>query len=495
MAAPPPFAYRLIQRFFHFLTGLFFAEVEVSAPEHVPSDGGGVVVSWHPNGLVDPGLILTRFPRQVVFGARHGLFKWPILGTLLRRVGTVPIFRAQDAKGSTDEERRAQNARSMDALAAEVARGSFSALFPEGVSHDEPFLRELKTGAARLYYRARQLQQSGAPTPVILPVGLHYDEKCLFRSRAHVCFHPAIELPAELDVTPPEDEPDEVGRERARKLTEEIERNLTDVIHATEDWDTHRVLHRGRKLVRAERAARAGADPGKPRIDERSLGFQRVRLAYYATLKSNPELVATLRKRVESYDDDLRALGIDDHELDRDPKIVRISMAAILALQVLLVFLLLPPILVVGYLVNLPAAFGLWVIAMIGSKLDKDVATVKMLGGMVLFPVTWTGVGVLAAFLHAPLHAQFPSIPDQSVAAGVLVAVLAAVGAVVALRWLRLAGETARAVRVRFTRIRRQRAIDRLRGERGAIFDHLMKAAEGIDLPGAVASDGSIQTG
>ena len=100
-----PRAYATLQSFLRRLVGVFFREVQVTGQDHVPDDRGGVVVSWHPNGLIDPGLILTQFPRQVVFGARHGLFKWPLLGTLLRSLGTVPIFRASDDRsGDPDSE-------------------------------------------------------------------------------------------------------------------------------------------------------------------------------------------------------------------------------------------------------------------------------------------------------------------------------------------------------------------------------------------------------
>ncbi len=67
-------------RVVRFLVGLFFRRVEVAGIEHVPATGGGLIVAWHPNALVDPGLIQAHFPKQIVFGARHGLFKLPILG-------------------------------------------------------------------------------------------------------------------------------------------------------------------------------------------------------------------------------------------------------------------------------------------------------------------------------------------------------------------------------------------------------------------------------
>lgn len=490
-----PLAYRFIRACLRFVLILFFRRVEVIGLEHVPPSGGAILVSWHPNGLVDPALLLARFPRQVVFGARHGLFSWPGLGWLLRRVGTVPIYRAVDAAkgGDADAARRTGNAASLDALAGRIAHGQVSSLFPEGVSHDESRPVEMKTGVARLYHRARQLQPPGAPPPVIIPVGLHYDAKDAFRSEALVAFHPPLELPANIAAPPAADEPDDAGRERARALTAEVERVLHDVVLATEDWPVHHLLHRARGLVRAERAARARRTPDKPTIVEKTLGFARLRQGYLARRASDPERTAELRRRVERYDADLRSLGLEDDELDQDPALASRWLPAILVLQVLLVYLLLPPILLVGYLVNLPAAAVLWVVAKVAAQKKKDVATVLMLVGVLLFPLTWLAAGLLAARGHHALHAAFPNIPDQFWLAGLLVAVLGATGGAVAVRYARVARETARAVQVRLTRRRRADAVARLRTERAVLTEAIEAMAEGLVLPGVIGSDGSIR--
>ncbi len=503
MAASPSSGYRVVLGFFRVLVRLFFREVQVTGLEHLPLDRGGVIVSWHPNGLVDPGLILTQFPRQVVFGARHGLFRWPVLGLLLRSIGTVPIYRAVDAATADPEKRRAQNKKTVDALAASVAAGSFAALFPEGVSHDEPHPVELKTGAARLYYRARALREAarpGAPPPVILPVGLHYDEKRLFRSRALVWFHAPIVLDAapsgepgsDLDATPAEDEPEAIAKERARRLTAEIERVLFDVVHATADWETHDLLHRGRKLLRAERAQRAGADPGRPGMGEKALGFARIRAGYYALTKREPARVAELRARVEQYDADMRALGLEDHELDRPPALLSARLATLLALQVVLVFLLVPPVMLFGYLVNGPTALGIVGLCRVAARYEKDEATIKLLVGAVAFPATWAGVAVLAALGHRQLHVLHPALPEGAGITAAFFAIIAALGGAVALRYLHVASETARAVRVRLTRARRRETLERLRAERAALADELLELARGLELPGVVGADGRI---
>jgi hypothetical protein len=328
---------------------------------------------------------------------------------------------------------------------------------------------------------------------VILPVGLHYDKKQVFRSNALVAFHPPIVLPHVLDVTPSDDEDEDVEKERTKQLTALIETSLREVVHATDDWELHDLMQRTRRLVRAERAARAGADPGRTSMGERVLGFARVRIGYYTLMERNPELVARLRARVADYDADLRALQLEDYDLDRDPKLLSPWLAILLVLQTIVVFLLLPPVIVLGYLVNLPSALLLRALARVGAKHEKDEATIKLLVGLILFPGTWIAAGIGAARLHEQLHVLYPAVPNTPVLAGVATALLAGLGGAIAVRYLRVAGETARAVRVRLTRRSRWVAVKRLRVERRKLTDAIEAMIEGVALPGSVAADGRVQ--
>lgn len=478
-------AYPWIQLLLRAAVNLFFRRVEVAGLRNVPREGGGLVVSWHPNGLVDPGLILTQCPRPVVFGARHGLFSYPLLGALLREVGTVPIYRAIDAGGdASHQSRRAANRKSLEALAECVAEGSLSALFPEGISHDEPGLQELRSGAARLYYRARQLAGEGPP-PAILLVGLHYDDKQMFRSSALVTFHSPLSLPAELDVTPEGDVDSEPVRELSQRLTAHMEQALREAVHATDSWVLHDLMHRTRRLLRAERAHRAGIEPDRTTIGERVLGFSEVRSGYQAAMQRDPLRVEALQRRVLQYDADLRVLRLEDYDLDAPPSLGSKWLVLLLALQIVGVFLLLPPLVVLGYLINLPTALALIGIAKLAARKKKDEATVKLVAGTIAFPLTWIAAGVLAGIGHHQLHLGFPRIPDAPWLAGVTMATLGAVGGAAALRYLSVAKETARAVRVRLTRRGAVRSVARLRRERGKIFDELVELVEIVEVEDA----------
>jgi len=482
-------AVRVVQ----FLVGLFFRRVEVTGVEHVPETGGGILIAWHPNGLVDPALIISCFPRRVVFGARHGLFKWPVVGRLMRALGTVPIFRASDLKDADDETRRKGNRQSLDAMAQAVCDGGFAALFPEGVSHDDPFLQELKTGAARLYYRAKQLcDETGVP-PVIVPVGLHYDNKTTFRSDALVEFHAPLQLPRELLAPIPEGD-DEALRTRSGELMQALEPVLQEVTHATESWELNQWMNRVRSLMRAERAKRAGVSLKAPDMVERNLGMARVWKAYYARLRTEPDRVQALLDRVSAYDDALIEVKLEDDDLDKPPPIESKWLPLLLAAQAAVVFLVFPPVLVLGTFINAGPYFLTTLISRLASKQYKDTATVKLLCGIVLFPLAWLIAALLVGLGQIELHNSFAGIPRAPWAAGITTFLIGAFGGALALVYVELVRRTWTSIKIRAKRQWGSTIIRQLSAERALLYQAIEEIREGLDLPGDVLADGSVGT-
>jgi 1-acyl-sn-glycerol-3-phosphate acyltransferase len=480
-------------RLVRFLVGLFFRRIEVSGVEHVPNIGGGILIAWHPNGLVDPALIISSLPRSVVFGARHGLFQWPMVGPLMRALGTVPIYRASDLKERDDATRRKANRESLDALAQAVCDGRFAALFPEGVSHDDPFLQELKTGAARLYYRAQQLCAGNGVAPVIIPVGLHYNDKSTFRSDVLVEFHAPLQLPAELLAPVPEDD-DALLRARSSQLTQILEPVLQEVTHATESWELNQLMNRVRTLMRAERAKRAGVSLKAPGMRERSLGMARVWKAYYARIRSDPDKVQALLDRVSAYDKALLEVKLEDDDLDKPPPIESKWLPVVLAAQAAVVFLVFPPVLVLGSLINAGPYFLTNVISRIASKQYKDTATIKLLAGLILFPLAWLTAALLVGLGQIELHESFRGIPRAPWAAGITTFLIGAFGGVLALVYLELVKRTWTSIKIRAKRQWGSTIIRRLSIERAALYEEIEEMRAGLDLPGDVLGDGRVGT-
>ena len=96
-------------------------------------------------------LVLTTAPCPISPVAKSTLWKIPGLRWLLTAADAVPIVRRRDdpTKASSGNEEV------FDRIAAWLAGGENILIFPEGTSHSEPHLIDVKSGAARMLARAR----------------------------------------------------------------------------------------------------------------------------------------------------------------------------------------------------------------------------------------------------------------------------------------------------------------------------------------------------
>src|SRR5579875_1961538 len=153
-----------------------------------PADRAQLYMANHQSNL-DPPILLAHLPGYVSFLAKKELFSLPILGTILRVAGLVPVDRA-DREGA-----RASIARAAEALRA----GRPFLIFPEGQRSRGGQLLELKKGPFFLAEQAAspvvalRLEGVGA----LMPPGA-------WRIRpgaVHLYYHPPI-LPSEWASAP-----------------------------------------------------------------------------------------------------------------------------------------------------------------------------------------------------------------------------------------------------------------------------------------------------
>lgn len=166
------------------LVRIFSRRIEVEGAGNIPPSTPIVLVANHLNGLVDGLLLMATLRRYPRFLGKATLFSILPLWPFLKLAGVVPVYRAQDNAGT---DRNAGTFRTCRQL---LAHRGMVALFPEGVSHNELELQPLKTGASRIALGAAV--DDGVEDVVILPVGLAYDEKARFRSRALVRVGPPV---------------------------------------------------------------------------------------------------------------------------------------------------------------------------------------------------------------------------------------------------------------------------------------------------------------
>ena len=202
------------------LVDLFYRRVEVTGLDDVPSEGPVLFVANHVNGLVDPMLVLRIVERPVVFVAKSTLWKIPLLRTVLDLLGCVPVVRRGEEDRENSSKGEARNRGSFEKLAAVLGEGGAVLIFPEGRSHSDPRLSEMKTGAARVLLLSKK-------TPAVVPIGLWFTKKEEFRSEVLVRIGPPVAPPEEHSV---------------EAWTEAIERGLLGVTLNADDWEDHEVV-------------------------------------------------------------------------------------------------------------------------------------------------------------------------------------------------------------------------------------------------------------
>ena len=192
------------------------------AGARVPSEGAVLLVANHNNSLVDPALVVVAADRTVRFMAKEPLFRDPLIGWLVKGVGSVPVYRQQD-----DPTKLAQNLDSFRDVHKVLAAGDAVGIFPEGISHSSSKLAPLKTGAARIAIGAGQIIGHDFP---IIAMGLVFRDRDAFRSEAHIIITDPFRWD-DLLVAGVED------REAVRELTRRIETAMRSVTVNLEAWE------------------------------------------------------------------------------------------------------------------------------------------------------------------------------------------------------------------------------------------------------------------
>lgn len=280
----------------------YYADVAVQGRERFPRDGPVVILANHPNALIDPLLLGTAVSRPVLLTAKATLFEHPVLALLLQAVGVVPLRRAKDEPrdGVSVPTMPERNAVAFERVTAALRAQKVVLIFPEGISHDDPSLAPLKSGAARMALQARHEGVAGIR---LLPMGLVFEAKEQPDTRVLVRVGEALDLDAWLSERPADD---------VHALTEELTARLRAVTLNFANAE------RAARAVRLARSLSAiAASPA--RVDEpRSLEAEaalalRIEAATAALPNASPQVIEAaddLVARLDTIEGELRRRGI-----------------------------------------------------------------------------------------------------------------------------------------------------------------------------------------
>ena len=182
--------------------------------------GGIIVISNHTSYAdgVLLALVCRRLGRSLRLLATAGVFRAPLLGGLVRRLGFIRVDR-----GATNA------ASSLDAAVEALAAGEAVGIFPEGRTTRDPdhWPERAKTGAVRLALR------SGAPIVPIAMVGAHQligRRHPIRQIVSSIVLRPRVEVEVgtPIDVRPWVTDPDDI--EQVRAATDRVMATLIDLV-------------------------------------------------------------------------------------------------------------------------------------------------------------------------------------------------------------------------------------------------------------------------
>lgn len=162
----------------------YYRSIAAADLERIPRDGPIFLAANHPNSLTDAMVLGWIAPRRVRFTAKATIFGNPLVARFLHAVGVIPLRRAADERAASDQSATpdaSRNAHAFSAVADALADRACVVIFPEGKTHDEPYMAPIRTGLARMALMARD--ERGVRGIRIVPVGLLFERKEEPRSR------------------------------------------------------------------------------------------------------------------------------------------------------------------------------------------------------------------------------------------------------------------------------------------------------------------------
>ena len=330
--------------------------------------GPVLLVANHPNSLLDPTLVIAAGSRPVRFLAKAPLFEDKKIGWLVRGAGAIPVYRKMD-----DPSQMSRNEDVFRAVIEVLQGGAVVGIFPEGTSHSQPAMAPLKTGAARIALGAAA--RIGYPIAIV-PVGLSFRAKEIFRSEAYVVRGFPI---AWGDLAPRGSD----DTEAVRELTSRIDGALRAVTVNLASWEDQPIVETALRVWEAELDTPSRDAERLARMEFTTKALERIRM-------SNDVDGAALIDDVRRHDRRLRWLGLRPWDLKAD---VATNAAVVWAARRLYLFLPIGIVFaIVGALLFWPP-YKLTGIIVDRLRLQRDVqSTWKLLIGIVLYVVWLIGL-------------------------------------------------------------------------------------------------------
>jgi len=386
------------------------------------------------------------------------LFGNPIGRMCMEAFGALPIYRQQDKQptSAATDETAARNEATFARCRALLRDHQALALFPEGITHSATTLQPLRTGAARIALSA-EAEADWQLGLQIVPIGLWYQNKTLFRSAALLVVGQPFTI-RQYAAMYAQDE-----RAAVQALTQRIADSLDPVVLQAENAE----------LLAGIPVLANWTAPAHPllTLDQQHARSATLLNGYRQLAHSDPQRLAALAQEAQSYARTLRMLGIDDPwALELAP----LRRGRIPRLAFLLVLGFVPAL--AGFILSYGPyrLAGVLTPRLVGHH-DTLIGTGKLIVGSALVLLGWIAAAVLLGAFTNILW-------------GMLLLILAPALAYIALRWGESWHELRETLTYDWLHISAQPLMQQLRERRQALAAHVWEAEQALVTEQVIAS-------
>jgi 1-acyl-sn-glycerol-3-phosphate acyltransferase len=141
----------VLKRFVRLGLSVFCEDVNIRNKTALMEKGPILLVANHPDSFLDAIIIGAYYKRKIHFLARGDVFKNPIFGYLLRKIGMIPIHRIREGK-----EHLHRNSSTFHESVEILKAGGAILIFIEGICLNNHEIQPFKKGATRILEEAHQ---------------------------------------------------------------------------------------------------------------------------------------------------------------------------------------------------------------------------------------------------------------------------------------------------------------------------------------------------
>lgn len=293
--------YFLLRPIVQFALYVFFKRLQVQGQKNLNTPSSTIYVANHPNTFMDPLIVAALSKKNIHFLANGSVFN-RFTRPIFRLFNMLPIYRKVD-KADKPLSQAELNKMSFQKCFDFLKNGGTLLIFPEGTSVIERKLREIKTGTARIALGA-EYENNFQLNLQIVPIGLNYSDADKFRSEVFVKVGKPISLQEYATTYQPE------NFEVVEKLTDTIEKSLSELIIITENEDQDRFVRNLEILYKNRLFQKFHLQENKE--TEFVLVKEMVK-AIEAIEKDQPNYFNALKVQTENYLENLKNLGISDY--------------------------------------------------------------------------------------------------------------------------------------------------------------------------------------